>query len=724
MTRTIARLETGVRNLDELLEGGLPQGSVSVVAGPPGAGKTILTQQICFHNASADRRVLYFSTLSEPTAKTLRYLSQFSFFDASKLEHDIQFIDLGVILRTQGLASSADLVMGHVRNAKPAIVVIDSFRVFDDLSASREDLRKFGYELAVNLMAWEATSFLIGEFAPLDVATNPLFSIVDGMITLHQREQSGEQQRYIQIVKMRGTNHSRDEHSFTISHNGIEVFAPRVSIQREELAERPLRLATGISKLDDLLGEGIPRGSSLLVAGVAGTGKSVLSLEFIYRGAQRGEKGIVFSFEETAERLRASARGLGWDLEAEIERGMVEVVFIPQPNIMVEAHLLMMRQRIEAMGAQRVVIDSLSVFLHKIKDPQLAREKTFQLCSIVQNAEAVGFFVTDIPYGSTQISRFGVEETVVDGIVLLTSIEDGFERQRYLEIYKLRNTAHLKGRHSLAIGAGGITVYPRYDIEAARAAPPASLEPTRRLSSGVLGLDTLLGGGLVERSVTLIAGSSGAGKSTLALQFIANGAKSGEPGLYLALEEGPEQILKAAEGLGLPLRDAVESGLIEVVCLARESIRPSQLLSLVTDKILAQGTRRLAFDGVDHLGAEGTAHTVSRRNLFALVSRFKALGVTTVLTLESASMYSTESITSQRFSAVADNLIVLRYLPLPDERKPTVSVVKTRGSAHDFGTYLFSIESGGARVGPRIDATDGSSSASVHEDKQRKRPGP
>jgi circadian clock protein KaiC len=723
MTQTIARLETGVRNLDELLEGGLPHGSVTIIAGPPGAGKTVLAQQICFHNASADRRALYFSTLSEPTAKTLRYLSQFSFFSASKLDHDIQFIDLGVILRTQGLASSADLVMGHVRDTKPAIVVIDSFRVFDDLSASREDLRKFGYELAVNLMAWEVTSFLIGEFGPLDVATKPLFSIVDGMVTLHQREQSGEQQRYVQIVKMRGTNHSRDAHSFTISHNGIEVFAPRVSIQREELAERPLRLATGVSKLDDLLGEGIPRGSSLLVAGVAGTGKSVLSLEFIYRGAQRGEKGIVFSFEETAERLRASARGLGWDLEAEIERGMVEVVFIPQPNIMVEAHLLMMRQRIEAIGAQRVVIDSLSVFLHKIKDPQLAREKTFQLCSIVQNAQAVGFFVTDIPYGSTQISRFGVEETVVDGVLLLTSLEEGLERRRYLEIYKLRNTAHLKGRHSLTIGSGGIAVYPRYDMEAAFAGPSASLEPARHLPSGVPGLDALLGGGPLERSVTLVAGSAGIGKSTLALQFIAEGAKRGEPGLYLTLEEAPEQIIKAAEALGLTLRDAIASGLVEVVHIAREGVRPSQLLSFLTDKIRAQGTRRLALDGVDHLSAEGITRSVLRRQLFALVSRFKTLGVTTVLTLESASMYSTENITAERFSPVADNLIVLRYLPLPGERKPTVSVVKTRGSAHDFGTYFFNIECGGVRIGPRADATGVPAPADARDDERHERPG-
>jgi circadian clock protein KaiC len=151
---------------------------------------------------------------------------------------------------------------------------------------------------------------------------------------------------------------------------------------------------------------------------------------------------------------------------------MVEIVFIPQPNVIVEKHLLMIRERVEAMGAQRVAIDSLSVFLHKITDAQAAREKTFQLASIVQNVQAVGLFATDIPYGAHQISRFGVEETVVDGVILLTSSEEGHERARYLEVYKLRNTAHLHGRHNMAIGPDGINVFPRYATEADAAPRP------------------------------------------------------------------------------------------------------------------------------------------------------------------------------------------------------------------------------------------------------------
>ena len=698
--RSLARVETGVRNLDKVLMGGLPRGSVTVIGGSPGAGKTTLTQQICFHAASHAQRTLYFSTLSEPTAKTLRYLSPFRFFDATKLDAGMHFVDLGAILRTEGLEDAANMIMENVKKLKPAIVVIDSFKVFDDLAKSKQEMRKFGYELVVNLMAWEATTFLLGEYSAEDMSTNPLFSIVDGLFVMTQREQSGEHQRFIQVVKMRGTQHSREEHSFAITGDGIEIFAPRVTIQREDREPRDNRCKTGISKLDDLLGEGIPRGSSLLVAGVAGTGKTVLLLEFIYRGAQVGEKGIIFSFEETAERLHATARGLGWDLDDEVERGMIEIVFIPQPNIMVEGHLLMMQERIDATGALRVAIDSVSVFLHKVRDAQIAREKIFQLASLVHNAQAVGLFATNIPYGTHQLSRFGVEETVVDGVIQLTSTEEGFERHRYLEVYKLRNTAHLKGRHAMAIGEGGVLVFPRY---AAEVREPAPLATTRRLASGVPGLDALCGGGWLERSVTLVSGGAGIGKSTLGLQFIMEGVKYSEPGIYIALEEGPAQIVETAESLGLHLRQSIASGLVQIVYLPRDRTRLSQFLTILDDKIRSQKTRRIVLDGVSQIMEPGATPEDLKQMLYALALRFKVLDVTSVFTLESRWMFSTDTITEYGYSPIADNILMLRYVKALGEVRRSLSVVKTRGSAHDSGTYYLSTNQEGLRVEHRVD---------------------
>lgn len=699
--RGTARVETGVRNLDALLDGGLPTGSVVVLAGSPGAGKTILTQQLCFHAASSEQRVLYFSTLSEPTAKTLRNLAQFRFFEANKLgENGVQFVDLGLILNSQGLGEASKLIMEQVKKQKPALVVIDSFKVFDDLARSREELRKFDYELAVNLMAWEVTTLLLGEYGQQDISTNPLFSIVDGVVLMSQRVQSGEQQRFLQVLKLRGTAHSREEHSFAIGAGGVEVFAPRVTITREDRGAGGPRCKTGIVKFDEILVEGISRGCSLLVAGVAGTGKTVLLLEFIYRGALAGEKGIVFSFEESQERLLATARGLGWDLQQQIDQQMVEIVFIAQPDIMVEQHLLMIRECVEQFGARRVAIDSVSVFLHKIKDPELGREKVFQLASIIQNAQAVGFFATDIPYGEERISRFGVEETVVDGIVLMSSVEEGFERERYIEVYKLRNTAHLQGRHNMSIGVGGISVYLRYGVGADDLQPPPSLGTTRRLSTGVRGLDALCGGGLLERSVTLVSGSAGIGKTTLGVQFLVEGARQDEPGLYVALEEGPEQILETAAGLELSLREATERGLVEIVYLSSEYVRASQFLTLLDDKIRAHKTRRLVLDSVSHLERDGAQ--AFRQLLYAMVMRFKSCGVTSVLTLESDSLYTADHVTKRGYSPVADNILMLRYLREGSVMYPSVSVVKTRGSAHDFGTHRLSTGPGGVRVETRV----------------------
>lgn len=705
MTRhvDIPRLETGVRNLDAVLHGGIPKASIVVIAGPPGAGKTILAQQVCFHNASPDHRVLYFSTLSEPTAKILRFLSSFTFFDREKLDNGVQFVDIGVILRSKGLEEATNLLMDHVRKVRPAIVVIDSFKVFEDLARSREEFRKFGYELAINLMAWEATSLLLGEYGPGDIETSPLFSIVDGLVMVGHRQQSGEQQRFLQVLKMRGTDHSRDEHSFVISNAGLEIYAPRVTLQRQSAADRPSvpRLMTGIRNLDVTLGEGIPLGSSLLISGVSGTGKTILLLEFLFRGAQAGESGILFSFEETPDRLRSVARGLGWDLDAFIQRGLVELVFIAQPDILVEAHMLMMQERVQALQARRVAVDSVSVFLHKVRDPQIAREKIFQLATIVQNAQAVGFFATDIPYGSNQISRFGVEETVVDGIILLSSTEEGFERRRYIEVYKLRNTSHLRGRHNLTIGPGGMTVFPRYYAESDVDEPPP-LDPTRRLSTGVPGLDGLLGDGLLGRSVTLISGAAGIGKTILALQFAAEGARQRERTLFVTLEQRPEELLGAASALGIPLGKAVEEGFVEFVYLSRRHVRASQLLATLRENLREGTVRRIVVDSISQMVSGTLGPEELRHMLEALVNLFKRAGATTLLTLEAGSRYSTEAGPDQGFSPIADNLILLRYRIATGEQVPFLMVVKTRGSSHDCGIHELTIGEGGARIGKRL----------------------
>jgi circadian clock protein KaiC len=723
MTKTLdsPRVQSGIVNLDDILKGGLPKGSVTVVSGPPGSGKTILTQQISFHNATRTNRVLAFGTLSEPTAKILKHLEPFGFFEPKKFELGMEFVDLGALLEVKELSGAASLIMRHVKRVKPAIVVIDSVKVFDDITASRRELRKFIYEIVVALMAWEATVLLVGEYAKLDFTSSPLFAIVDGLIVLSQREFLGEQQRFLQIIKMRGTDHSRDEHPFVITSKGLQLFASRVAIRREPLLKGPQdRCATHIVKLDEILGPGIPWGSSLLIGGVAGTGKTVLSLEFIYRGALAGEKGILFSFEETEERLRSAAKGLGWDLEREIGRGMVEIVFIPQPDIMVEQHLVMIRERIVAMGARRVVIDSVSVFLHKVTNPQLSREKIFHLCSVVQNVGAVGFFPTDIPFGSNQVSRFGGEETVVDGVIILRATEEGQERQRYIEVYKLRNTAHLKGQHNMVIAKGGVSIFPRYGEDYAEV-PMPPLEASKRLKSGIPGLDQLMGGGLLKRSVTLVSGSAGIGKTLFGLQFILAGAQRRERGLYVSLEEGPEQLLASALAVGLPLKEMIDKQMVQVLYTSRENIRAGQFLTVLGDRLIAMKASRVVLDAATQMLTNDMASGDFVHVLYKLSVRFKTLDITSVLTLESPSLISTDQVTQLGLSPIADNLLMLRYTSAEGRLMPELTIVKSRGSEHDWRTHTIAIGSGGMQIEPSTPALANPRVADEHRGRSRRK---
>jgi circadian clock protein KaiC len=458
------RLQTGVRNLDELLGGGLPSLTLSLIGGSPGAGKTILSQQLCFLNATVEKKALIVHTLSEPTPKTLRYLQQFDYFDPRKIEDgSIRFVDLGDIMRSKGLGAALAMLVKHLREVRPAFVVIDSFKVFSELATSREEIRKFTYEVAITLMAWECTGFLLGEFTREELQTSPLSSVVDGIMMLTVREVSGEQQRFLQITKMRGTAHDRDAHPFDISSKGVELYVPQLSVRGEsgKAADRgaEARAKTGIRKLDAMLGPGIPAGSSILLSGASGTGKTILALEALYRGAKSlGAKGLHVSFEETPDRTFAAARGMGWDLEGEVRRGMIELVYVPQPDILLEKHLLMIRDRVERFKPERIVIDSLSVFLHKIRDPRAIREKTFQLATLAQRAGAIGLLVGEVPFGSNQLSSFGVEEAVVEGIISLRSDEKAGRRHRSLEIYKMRNTDHVVGRVPMRIQKGGVVL--------------------------------------------------------------------------------------------------------------------------------------------------------------------------------------------------------------------------------------------------------------------------
>src|SRR5688572_23827179 len=318
----IRQLPTGVPGLDAVLGGGVPEFSFNLIAGAPGSGKTTLAQNIMFSLAEPGRPALYFTVLGEPPVKMLRYQQQFTFFDASKVNESIRFINVAEEVLKGGLSQILKRIVQEVEAASPSVVVVDSFRTAVR-TAEREpggpfEMQQFVQDLGIHLTGWQATTFLVGEYEVAETAENPIFTVADGLLWLYQSVDRNSVVRKMQVVKCRGQASIPGLHTFRITDEGIQVF-PRVIVDPEEKPEpaspggrrrpRP-RVSTGIKPLDEMLGGGIPAGYSVLVAGPSGSGKTVLATEFLKEGARRGEPGILAVFEKRPHQdLQIAARG-------------------------------------------------------------------------------------------------------------------------------------------------------------------------------------------------------------------------------------------------------------------------------------------------------------------------------------------------------------------------------------------------------------------------------
>lgn len=575
-------MPTGVPNLDAVLGGGVPLYSLNFIAGPPGSGKTILVQQMLFNHVSPpfspplaggsreggagggeERRggkALYLTTVSEPMLKVLRYLQQFTFFDDDAFGQRVLYQDIGRVVLEHPLPEVADHIMRLVEEHHPEVLVIDSIKAIRDLAGERGEFRRFCYDLSVRLAVASCTTFLVGEYDRSDLAEGAEFTIADGILYLDIAQQDGEQHRFLQVCKLRGRAIQMAPFPFVISSEGVRILSPALTLRRREtgLEAEEERISTGIAGLDVLLQGGLRRGRSIILSGVSGTGKTTLALQFLVHGADQGEKGLLVSFEESPDRLHRMAEGFGWNLRELEEQGLLRIVFVTQTEIRVEEHLEQMIQEVEAFQPRRFVVDSFSVFLHKVKDQAVQREKTFQLATLVQRAGAVGILTSDIPAGETQrLSHFGVEETVADGTIVLSTEMEGLRRKRYLEVFKMRAADHVAGRHRMEITGQGIEVFyvAAPDLSQVETPPPLAFEP----------VEGVIRGGLPYGSAWLVRGDPGMGKSTLSYQFAIEGLRRKEAVLYIAADAPTSQVRQAMESFGFLPDPYIESGQLVIL---------------------------------------------------------------------------------------------------------------------------------------------------------------
>ena len=442
----IKLLATGVPGFDEILGGGLPEYSFNLIAGTPGAGKTTLAHQMMFALATPERPAIYFTVLGEPPLKMLRYQQQFKFFDLDKLNRCIRLVSLAEEAAAGDLDKVLARIMQEVETHKPAFVFVDSFRSVALANRQHhhdafEPLQRFVQNLGVMLAGWQATTFLVGEYFD-EKDPSPIFTIADGVVWMHQSQQDNSVVRKIELTKMRGQATLAGLHTFRMGPEGIKVFPPAQyygAVDRENSQPSRGYHKMGIPGLDKMMGGGLPRGYSLLVAGPSGSGKSILAAAFLAEGARSGEKGIIAAFETRPKLSRAR---LVADL---IERGAVSLVDTRATDLSVDEIATLLIEEIRRTKATRVVVDSLSGFELAVAPTFRGdfRESLARLVSALLTTGVSLVMTSELEdrYIDLRFSPYGTA-FLTDAIIVQRYIEVGSRFQRMLAVVKVRANDH------------------------------------------------------------------------------------------------------------------------------------------------------------------------------------------------------------------------------------------------------------------------------------------
>ena len=458
----IHRLQTGVPGLDEVLGGGLPEFSFNLIAGPPGSGKTTLAHQLMFSLATPERPALFFTVLGEPPLKMLRYQQQFDFFDLDKLNRSVRFVNLGDDAASGDLDKVLERIVAEVEARAPGLVFIDSFRSVvlagQGPGATPNGLQQFIQTLGVLMTSWQATTFLLGEYFSAN-DPNPIFTVADGLLWLRQSVERNSVVRKLEIMKMRGQSTLPGLHTFRIGNAGLQVFAPPQPANPADTPVSPdvagARAGMGVAGLDGMLGGGLPRGYSLLVAGPSGSGKSIMAAAFLAEGARNGETGVIASFEQRPNRSRGRA------MTELIDSGRVGLVDSRSTGLSVDETAMQLITEIRRLKARRVVIDSLSGFELALAPTfrEDFRESLSRMVSALAGAGVTTLMTSELEdrYNDLRFSPYGTA-FLTDAIIVQRYIELDGRLQRMLAVVKVRSSAHSNELRLFHVDDDGIQI--------------------------------------------------------------------------------------------------------------------------------------------------------------------------------------------------------------------------------------------------------------------------
>lgn len=454
------------------------------------------------------------------------------------------------------------------------------------------------------------------------------------------------------------------------------------------------RISTGVPGLDSLIEGGIPKGSTVMIAGKSGSGKTILCAQFIYYGlTNKNENGLYISFSESKAQFYANIKTLGMDFDEFERQGkftFLDFASLTQDGIRDTLEEIL--ATIRTTNPKRLVLDSFSAISLAFEHQSEARNVIHVLLGKITRSEGItSLLVMEIPHGRENMG-YGIEESVVDGIIQLEHTEDNASPIT-LRVFKMRGTAINRESHVCTIIRNGMMIlYPKQSL---RLTFSASED---RIFSGIPGLDERIGNGFIQGTTSAIMGPTGTAKSTFAFRYIAEGVKKGEAGIFYSLEDSADGIRMMAKGYGYNTTELENNGLSIVVGSPWDE-SPDALIASLAASIERTKAKRLVIDGLSVFENKykNDMHTIAKR-FISLIQHYKITALITILTTQKSGF----EISELGLSSLFQNIILLRYVEVQGRLKRILLVLKMRGTEHDESILEFRIskENGVEIVGP------------------------
>ncbi len=462
------------------------------------------------------------------------------------------------------------------------------------------------------------------------------------------------------------------------------------------------KTASGIPGLEHITKGGLPVGRTTLVAGTAGSAKTVFAAQFLAEGImQFGESGVFVTFEESPDDLRRNLAGFGWEVEAwEAAKQWRFVDASPDASLLevstgpfdLGGLIARVEHAVQVVGAKRVILDSVSAIVGQLGDSSRIRHELFRVASALRRMGVTALITAERLGEYGDIARFGVEEFVADNVIVLRNILDEEKRRRTIEVLKLRGTDHSKGEFPFTVTDTGVVVIPLSAIELEQRSSNV------RATSGIAELDEMCGGGFFRDSIILVSGATGTGKTLTVAHFVKGAADAGQRCLLFAFEESREQLIRNATGWGLDFESMEQAGLLKVVCAYPEMQGLEDHLLTIERAVKEFKPSRIAVDSLSALERVSTLKSF-REFVIGLTSYVKHQEVTGLFTSTTPDLLGGTSITEAHISTITDTIILIRYVEMFGEMRRGLTVLKMRGSPHAKDIREMTIDQDGMHIG-------------------------